>query len=727
MGNIIKTYKQDDSSQIIKISSESITPRKTNKNNKMEISSINNIHHRKTIKESEDSTYLKSQKSQISNFYNIKKFIYQKQNILSETDKNNHIINTNNSSHLKYNNPINYKKNFTKNKYNYKSKEKLCTLVNANLYEFDFDSSSKSLSSRKFNSQNNDKIKNDNKIHSSVNAVKIPKKILTNRNLKIEMSPNKQMRSTDKTIFNDDDISISENLNENDKKSNKNKNFKEDKEQSEKTEKDNLDKKLNIDEILDDFQSKIKMNTDFNLETEIDVDLIKESSRKICKSNLPKKIIKPIKGFIYCPTVKNLLLPKNFDFSSPYSSNKTRKYQNLTNNMLKNNNSSDSNKSKNNICCNASPKSQILKFKNLSEVKKSSKKRLIDYKNNFYYKKSFPKKYSKHILNFDCTSSNDIINKEVKTPNNSNYFLNESQKRLKMRQLIGKISDNRLKNEILSLYQSPNSEHTKKSFKEDIKNNLNSSKNSEKYLIKYDTVNLRKSSRNMFSVNNMKVVSETHFNFYPKNSSNVLNYTYNEKYNNLNNRNCLISIKKRANSKNVYVNKIKSKSNYKNKYNINMINVHKNQENKLVIINMLLSNLIEEKIYYQSDIKKLINVKYFLINVNKAEYETEIKTHDILCLISDKYFTTLDKTINCNSPKKVIKIETIKKVNIIPIGSKRNIILKYVIIIIYCYYEKENQTIKEMQEGLLIEKKKDVDDMVSVLSKLIKDLEIIYL
>ena len=718
MGNIIKSDKQNDSSKIIKISSESITPRRTNQSKKIEINIINNINHKKAIIEFEDSMYLQSQKSQISN-NNIKNFIYQRHNISNETDKNNHIINTNDTSNPRYN-ISNQKKYFSRNNYNYKPDDKLYTLVNSNLYEFNFDSS-KSLSSSNLNFEKIDKIKNNGKMsHSSVNAVKISKKILTN-----SITTNKQMRSTDKTIFNDDDYSFNDYVNSNNKKINKNRNSKKNKKHREKNEIDNLDKKLNIDEIFENIRKKAKIsNTDSNLETQINLDLIKKSNRKVFNSTMPKKIIKPINGFIYCPTAKNIIKPRNcnIDISSLYSSNKKRKDQNLKNSLIKNKNKNSNNINKVNNNFNISPKNLISKCKNTSEVKKQLiKNSMKNYK--LFYRKNFPRKYSKRELNSNFTTSNDTIN----TFSFNNCFLNESQKKQKMKQLIEKIPDTKLKNEILNLCQSANFYYRKKNSKEDIKINKISPKNSQKLLVKYDKINSRNSSRNMFSLNNMKIVSETNINFYPKNSPKILNFSRNEKISDLANGRPLTTTKKRINSKIVYVNKIIPEFNNKYEFDINLTDTHKSQENKLTIKNFLLSNLIEEKIYYQSDIKKLIDVKYFLINVKKAEYETKIKTHDILCLISDKYFTTLDKSINCKSPKKVLKIKTIKKINIISVGLKKSITSKYVVIIIYYHYIKESQTIKEMQEGLLIEKKKDLNDMINVLSKLIDDLEIIYL
>ena len=80
-----------------------------------------------------------------------------------------------------------------------------------------------------------------------------------------------------------------------------------------------------------------------------------------------------------------------------------------------------------------------------------------------FYKKNLEKKCKKKELNIDVTSE---INKDTNpnTINDTNYntnvtnsfHLNETQKNQRLKQLIEKISDNKLKKEILDIYKDAN-------------------------------------------------------------------------------------------------------------------------------------------------------------------------------------------------------------------------------------------------------------------------------
>ena len=173
MGNLIqKNCNLNNRSQIIKISSESITPRDVNLNNKMEIKYINSIHHRKTVKELEENQIYKINRA--TNFNNIKKYMYQKQtNILSEADKNNHITNINTFSNNK-NILSKAKPYYSHNSRNNQNENNLCRLINPNLYEFEIDSSSKYFADKNII---NNQSKKENKTNKPSNkAVQIQKK-----------------------------------------------------------------------------------------------------------------------------------------------------------------------------------------------------------------------------------------------------------------------------------------------------------------------------------------------------------------------------------------------------------------------------------------------------------------------------------------------------------------------------------------------------------------------
>ena len=348
---------------------------------------------------------------------------------------------------------------------------------------------------------------------------------------------------------------------------------------------------------------------------------------------------------------------------------------------------------------------------NLSEPILKKKIRNFSMK-KLFYKKNLEKKCKKKELNIDVTSE---INKDTNpnTINDTNYntnvtnsfHLNETQKNQRLKQLIEKISDNKLKKEILDIYKDANpyskNEPPIKRYSK-LKNVLNTSYNNRKVW-----------------KNSMKISNQSNITYCP-NLSQSQNYSPMKKG---------ISLRKKISLKSSNLSTCTTVMTPIKKLHLNLFDIKRsyNDNNNLIVKNVLLSNLLNEKIYYQCDAKKLMDVNYFLINVKKSEYETEIKTHDILCLISDKYLTTIDKIENSCIPKKVIEIKAIKKLNIISIGLKKNISNKYVVIIVgYCYSDEIKEII-EIQEGLLIEKKKDVDDMVEVLSKLINDLEILYL
>ena len=721
MGNLIQRNNEFNyNGQIIKISSESITPREAEQTNKMEIKYINTIHHKKTIKEIEDTPFYNINKA--TNFNSVKKYIHQKPiNNLNETVKNNTnnniIANTNASSNSK--NILSkvrpYHPQISRNDKN-ENENNLRYLVNSNLYEFEIDSSSKSIEDKNIVKAPSKK-ENLNK-KSPVKAVQIPKKKFSNRNIKNSNmgTINKQFISTEKTIINESDYSMNDTKVDNNKSiSNNEKNIKTEKNSEIKDKKTEILNSFIIKKNFVEKNTKLISGIKINANSDYEFKIPKRIGYFAHTNSNNNDTIKPINSFIYCPTAKNIFKPKKLFKTniSLYTNNKIIKPKKLLKNEIKSENSISKNKT----------------TKTLSETKKinstSGKKIFKKHIHNFsvkklFHKKNSLKKYDKEEINIDITSElnkdsnqNTVNDTSYNTNANSIFYLNESQKNQKLKQLIEKISDNKLKKEILNVYKNANPYSNKESLYikyNKLQNKLNNSYNSRSY------------NRTLWS-NSMRISNQSNINYYPdlSQSQNIGHHVKKG-----------ISLRKRISSKNTDLSSCISSLTPIKKININLLDMRRRSNNEnnnynLTVKNTLLSNLINEKIYYQSDIKKLIDINYFLINVKKSEYETEIKTHDILCLISDKYFTTLDKSENCNIPKKVIKVKTIKKVNIISIGIKQNINIKYVVIIVGYCYSNEIKGIKEVQEGLLIDKKKDVDDMVEVLSKLISDLEILYL
>ena len=680
MGNLIQ--QNNDSNyhcKIVKVSSESITPRYVDRSNKMDIKYINTIHHRKTIKELENNNFNKINKAR--NLNNIKKYLHLKSTRnLSEADKNNHIVITNSSS--------NNKNILSKNS---QHEDNSCYLVNSNLYEFEIDSSSSekniiNTSSKKENLINKSSIKN----------AQIQKKNITKSNSKnlVMISISEKFKSTEKTIINESDYSLNDtNFDNNNNKTNNNNEKKIEIEKNyEIAEKKS--KILNNFIVNGNFEEKdVKINSGVKIETNNELKAPKKIDYLLSNKSNNIDTIKPINSFIYCQTAPNIFKPKKlFEANiSIYSKNNFINPQKFLRNEIK------------------SPKTSNNKIaKNTSEIKK-----INPNSNKKLFKKNIGKKYNKKIkINYrneinNTTNSLSFNDTNNNSDANSTFYLNESQKNQKFKQIIEKISDNKFKNE-------------------NINKSTNSYSNNEPSTLQYsklkNILNISYDNKMILS-NSMKISNQSNISYCP-------NLSQNQNFKNSMKKG--IFFRKKILLKNSNLSSCKIKKTPIKKLSINLFddkinNNNNNSNDNLIVKNILLSNLIDEQIYFQSEIKKLKYLNYFLINVKNSEYETEINTHDVLCLISDKYLTTIDKNENCCIPKKVIKIDTIKKLKIISIRMKKNINYNYVVIIICNCYSNEIQEIKEIEEGLLIEKKKDVDDLVEVLAKLINDLEILYL